>query len=216
MMYNPKTTEGSSVMRLFALTVAAAAGLAASAFAQSHLVLEGFADADHRAALQNVFHDVYVPGVSARVLVEPKSGAEYAVGLKQTNGQYSIVSLIASKRVDEAAAQHTKSVVLGCSVDLPPKLGMHIEAVWQQMLLSTGPARQFKTVGDNYRFSMSVNGQEIAGQIWSPQPSSVPGQFVGIVHTMRDLCTSKDPALQHQLHHETAQLYRQLVPASQI
>jgi hypothetical protein len=203
-------------MRLFAFVLAAAAGLATGALAQSHLVLEGFADADHRAALQQVFHAAFEPGIAARVVVEPKSGTEYAVALKQSNGQYSIVSLMASTRVDEAAAKHAKSVVLGCNVDIPPRLGMHLQLLWQQMLLRTGPARQFKTVGDNYRFSASLNGQEYAGQIWSPDASSAPGQFVEIVHTMRDFCASKDPALQHQLHRQAAQLYHQLVPPSQI
>ena len=203
-------------MRLFVFAFSAALGLATSALAQSHLVLEGFADADHRAALQQVFHAAFEPGVAARVVVEPKSGAEYAVALKQANGQYSIVSLMASKRVDEAASKHSKSVVLGCNVDIPMHLGARLQSLWQVMLERTGPARQFKTVGDNYRFSMSVNGQDYAGQIWSPEASSAPGQFVEIVHTMRDLCTSKDPVLQRQLHRETAQLYHALVPPSQI
>ena len=203
-------------MRLFVFAVAAAAGLATTALAQSHLVLEGFADADHRAALQEVFHAAFEPGVAARVLVEPKSGAEYAVALKQANGQYSIVSLIASKRVDEAAAKHTKSVVLGCNVDIPAHLGAHLQTLWQTMLQRTGPARQFRTVGDNYRFSMNANGQEYAGQIWSPEASSAPGQFVEIVHTMRELCTSKDPALQHELRRAASQLYHQLIPPAQI
>ncbi len=201
-------------MRTFALVMASAA-FATTAYAQSHLVLEGFADADRRAALESVFRTVYEPGVQARVLVEPKSGAQYAVGLKESNGRYTIVAQLASKRLStEAGAK--KAIVLGCSMEIPAKVGAHVAQVWQAMLARTGPTRSLKTVGDNYRFSMAYNGEQLAGQAFSPAPDSAPGQLVEMVHTMRALCTTKDTSLLAQLRHETSELSHTLSSPSGI
>jgi hypothetical protein len=187
----------------------------ARASAADHLEPPTETIAGYESGVVEVLKGAFTDDVDVRAIVEPSFQNEYAVGTKESDGNFRIYFLRASEHVWGKFLDKKSTENIGtenCEIGIPVDLGRRIDLVWDGMLRQTQPNERptYGVDGDNYYFSKDVDGKLVIGTIWSPPDDSKPGKLVGIVYTMRDLCTKKDNVLTAKLSQQVDDLLARL------
>jgi hypothetical protein len=144
------------------------------------------------AALKGAFDK----DVVARAVVTTAFQPDYAVGVKEYAGVYSIF-YNTDKR---------------CEIAVDAGLGTRLVEVWKIMLSQAksaddAPAGQD---GATFHFSMRDDFHVAGGRVWSPPQGSKTSMLVVISRTMTKLCLSKDKTLLATLDTQTDALLKKL------
>ena len=144
------------------------------------------------AALKGAFDN----DVVARAVVTTAFQPDYAVGVKEDGGAYSVF-YDTGKR---------------CEIAVDAGLGARLVEVWKTMLSQVGPAGEapMGQDGATFHFSMRDDFHVAGGQVWSPPQGSKTSMFVVISRTMTKLCVSRDETLFAALNTQTDELLKQL------
>jgi hypothetical protein len=80
-----------------------------------------------------------------------------------------------------------------CEISVTPALREKLISVWSGMLLKVNKPDEERLGldGEDYHFSMPLDGKELRGKIWSPPDDTDPGRLAGITWAMRDYCRLK-------------------------
>jgi len=118
------------------------------------------------------------------------------------------------KRLEASLPKDPNEVkVERCEVAVDSGLAARIVSVWKQMLLGVHVVPYEGGLdGVFYRFSMPVDGKDVAGQTWSPNPDSKPGRLVEIAETMRAYCQKKNETMATKLGGQVGALLKRLNP----
>jgi hypothetical protein len=183
------------------LAVSAIAGLltAGVASAEDHLTPEDKFDQVYQATVKSVFGAAYGPDIRARAVIEPSFQREFAGGVKETGGHYSVFMLTPSKQIwagnlleEQQTAPKTVKVT-ACEIPIKQGDGARMVAVWKTVLSRVTPGqRELGTDGETGHYSMTVDGHELAGQAWEPEENSEAGMMRSIAYAIHDACEAND------------------------
>ncbi|MEY4879712.1 MAG: hypothetical protein RJB62_1181 [Pseudomonadota bacterium] len=218
-----------------------------SQFTRADLPEHATSLAPYHEMVISVLRDAFTDDVRARLIGLPSFTPEYALGIRERNGVYSIFHLQSqaqlwsyenlrmleelpadyapgheSEIADAIAEYHSElpgdyhDVQTGarCEVTITPALGARLVELWKKMLLEThyGDTIALGPDGTDYHFSMTADGQLMAGKVWNPPPESKTGAMISITETMRNLCFTGDGNLLAQLEPQIDALEAQLTP----
>ncbi len=222
---------------------------ATPALAQTHLVPEpSAAFMDFQPGYWDVEGHVFAPAfekdVRAMALVEPSFSPEFAIGVREGAGKYSVFYYVAPDHLWDYAAlemmkkgeiqssQNGKSTtkeeiaklqaslpadpasikLVRCDVPVDPELGKTIIGIWRSVLLQTHYDEKptFGVDGDIYHFSMDIDLQSLTGQVWSPNEDTDIGRAVGLIYTIKYICTKEHDANIETLSAEASGLANRL------
>jgi len=195
---------------------------AVPAFAIDHLA-PPIGIAQYEDQLAKTFKDVYADDIQLRAVVEPSFGREFAVGVRLSDGLYSIVYLQAKDSVWQSIVNKesgplvtTRGVpmvrVEKCQHQIPSALAQRLSSIWDQMIRGIEPDDSVGLDGTSYYFSKIVDGEFKTGMAWSPEVMTKTGGLVGIVETMKQLCAAPRKSLLEQLNRESNDVLTRIVP----
>ena len=140
--------------------------------------------------------DAFDKDVVARAVVLTAFQPDYAVGIKQDGGAYSVFYYSAER----------------CEIAIDAALGARLVQVWKIMLSRARPSDKspMGQDGATFHFSMRADFHVAGGQVWSPPQGSKTEMLVVITQTMRKLCASDDKPRRATLDAQTGALLKQL------
>ncbi|NHK27386.1 hypothetical protein FF098_005665 [Parvularcula flava] len=157
-----------------------------------------------RQSLSPAISDRYV---FATALVIPSFSEEFAVSIKMSGGDYSIVGATPEKQIwidyrealgerEELNESLPEIPIISCEVPLSPDMGSRLLDVWFEMLRRTKYPYDDKLEpphvgldGTNYLFAMKT-GKGMVGTTRSPDEATKPGYLAEIAHNLADSCFS--------------------------
>ncbi len=173
---------------------------------------------EYHSMVVNYLSEIRERNIRVSVIVMPSFQPEYGLGIKETEGEYSIIKvkpekmlwqqyillqkLMSSYVTSEERAMLEKDLLnddpmklkkVRCSTLIEKNLAQSIISVWQKMLFQTQYQKE-KTLWNDavtYHFSMIAGRQIITGKLRSPDAGFKTGKLIKITKAMEDLCQSK-------------------------
>ncbi len=187
------------VRALFGASILAGVLTMGVALAEDHLRPEESSFPTYQASETSVFKAAFGSDVRARAIIEPAFFLEFAVGVKETDGRYSVFMLKPSTQIWAAELSKDKQTdpksitATACEIPIRQTVGTRIVAVWKAILSRVKPRpAELGLDGEFDHYSMTVDSQVLAGQARSPREDSEAGMMEGIVYAIHEACEKND------------------------
>ncbi|MDB5439938.1 MAG: hypothetical protein JWM33_2365 [Caulobacteraceae bacterium] len=151
----------------------------------------------YQQRVQAVLAAAFAPQVIARLVVEPSSRNEYAIGLKLEAGVYSIVSVRSSvaisgysRGVSKPSGSRPAGVAKPrlCSAKVVPELGDRLSAAWRDVVGLNAPKSLIDTEGVDYAFASPATDHDRVRHVRDPLEGTIEGGLAAVAQAMADYC----------------------------
>ena len=174
---------------------------------------------------QRDFMDAYASHVKLRVFVFPAFSGSHAVGIRETDGVFTIFGLQRASRAsiwelalaawNHRLAELSKEVegrVWRCEAPIDAALANRLMRVSETMLREGLLDDPFGLDGETYLVGMPTPMGVLQGRTWSPDPGSTSALFTDVAYTMGRLCVWYGYLYQQQLDARVRALESKIIP----